>query len=36
LHRQWHSPIKGLKDAEQALGQDSTEANNSWMQDDKG
>ena len=24
------------EDAEQALGQDSTEANNSWMQDDNG
>ncbi|MGE0063980.1 MAG: DNA primase [Xanthobacteraceae bacterium] len=27
LHRQWHSLIKELKDAEQALGQDATEAN---------
>jgi DNA primase len=35
LHRQWHSLIKELKDAEQALGQDSTEANNSWLQDVK-
>jgi DNA primase len=35
LHRQWHSLIKELKDAEQALGQDSTEANYSWLQDVK-
>jgi DNA primase len=33
LHRQWHSLIKELKDAEQALGRDSTEANYSWLQD---
>ena len=35
LHRQWHSLLKELKDAEQALGQDSTEANYSWLQDVK-
>jgi DNA primase len=35
LHRQWHSLVKELKDAEQALGQDSTEANYSWLQDVK-
>ena len=35
LHHQWHSLIKELKDAEQALGQDSTEANYSWLQDVK-
>ena len=35
LHRQWHSLIKELKDAEQALGQDSTDANYSWLQDVK-
>jgi DNA primase len=35
LHRQWHSLIKELRDAEQALGQDSTEANYSWLQDVK-
>ena len=35
LHRQWHSLIKELKDAEQALGQDTTEANYSWLQDVK-
>jgi len=27
LHRQWHSLIKELRDAEQALGQDASEAN---------
>ncbi len=35
LHRQWHSLVKELKDAEQALGQDTTEANYSWLQDVK-
>jgi DNA primase len=35
LHRQWHSLIKELKDAEQALGRDPTEANYSWLQDVK-
>ena len=35
LHRQWHSLIKELKDAEQALGQESTDANYSWLQDVK-
>src|SRR5581483_11099305 len=35
LHRQWHSLIKELKDAELALGQDSTEVNYSWLQDVK-
>ena len=35
LHRQWHSLVKELRDAEQALGQDSTEANYSWLQDVK-
>jgi DNA primase len=35
LHRQWHSLIRELKDAEQALGRDSTEANYSWLQDVK-
>jgi DNA primase len=35
LHRQWHSLIKELKDAEQALGRESTEANYSWLQDVK-
>jgi DNA primase len=35
LHRQWHSLIKELKDAELALGRDTTEANYSWLQDIK-
>jgi DNA primase len=35
LHRQWRSLIKELRDAEQALGRDSTEANYSWLQDVK-
>jgi DNA primase len=35
LHRQWHSLIKELKDAEQALGADTTEANYSWLRDVK-
>ena len=35
LHRQWHSLIKELKDAEQALGQDASEANYSWLRDVK-
>jgi DNA primase len=35
LHRQWHSLLKELRDAELALGQDSTEANYSWLQDVK-
>ena len=35
LHRQWHSLIKELKDAEQALGRETTEANYSWLQDVK-
>jgi DNA primase len=35
LHRQWHSLTKELKEAEQALGRESTEANYSWLQDVK-
>jgi DNA primase len=35
LHRQWHSLIKELKDAELALGQDGSEANYSWLRDVK-
>ncbi|MGE5780132.1 MAG: DNA primase, partial [Hyphomicrobiales bacterium] len=35
LHRQWHCLTKELRDAEQALGQDPTEANYSWLQDVK-
>jgi DNA primase len=36
LHHQWHSLIKELREAEQALGQDSSEANYAWLQDVKG
>jgi DNA primase len=35
LHRQWHSLIRELKDAEQALGQDTTEANYGRLRDVK-
>jgi DNA primase len=35
LHRQWHSLAKELRDAELALGQESTEANYSWLRDVK-
>ncbi len=35
LHRQWHSLIKELRDAELALGQETTEANYFWLQDVK-
>jgi DNA primase len=35
LHHQWHSLIKELREAEQALGQDSSEANYAWLQDVK-
>jgi len=35
LHRQWHSLVKELRDAEHALGQETTEANYSWLQDVK-
>jgi DNA primase len=35
LHRQWHSLLKELKDAEQALGQDATEANYLRLRDVK-
>ena len=35
LHRQWHSLIKELKDAEYALGQESSEENYSWLCDVK-
>jgi DNA primase len=36
LHRQWHSLTKELKDAEQALGQDSSEGNYLRLRDVKG
>ena len=35
LHRQWHSLLRELRDAELALGQDNTEANYSWLRDVK-
>jgi DNA primase len=35
LHRQWHSLLRELKDAEQALGRETTEANYSWLRDVK-
>ncbi len=35
LHRQWHSLLRELKDAEMALGQDSNEANMGWLRDVK-
>ena len=35
LHRQWHSLVKELRDAECALGRETTEANYSWLQDVK-
>ncbi len=36
LHRQWHSLTKELNDAEQALGQDTSEANYLRLRDVKG
>jgi DNA primase len=35
LHRQWHSLLRELKDAETALGEDSSEANLAWLRDIK-
>jgi DNA primase len=35
LHRQWHSLLRELKDAELALGQVSSEANYGWLRDVK-
>jgi DNA primase len=35
LHRQWHSLLRELKDAEAALGHDSSEANYGWLRDVK-
>ena len=35
LHRQWHSLTRELKDAELALGQDTTEANYARLRDVK-
>ncbi len=35
LHRQFHSLLRELKDAELALGQEASEANNEWLRDVK-
>jgi DNA primase len=35
LHRQWHSLLRELKDAEQALGEDASEAHMAWLRDIK-
>jgi DNA primase len=35
LHRQWHSLLRELKDAETALGEDPSEANLAWLRDIK-
>ena len=35
LHRQWHSLLRELKDAEAALGDDATERNLGWLRDVK-
>ncbi len=35
LHRQWHSLLRELKDAELALGEEASEANLSWLKDVK-
>jgi DNA primase len=35
LHRQWHSLLRELKDAELALGDDPSEANLAWLRDIK-
>ena len=35
LHRQWHSLLRELKDAELALGEEASEANLSWLRDVK-
>src|SRR5438270_6364313 len=36
LHRQWHSLLRELKDAELALGEEASEANLAWLRDVKG
>src|SRR4051794_34074025 len=36
LHRQWHSLLRELKDAELALGEEASEANMAWLRDVKG
>ena len=35
LHRQWHSLLRELKDAELALGEEASEANLAWLKDVK-
>jgi DNA primase len=35
LHRQWHSLLRELKDAELALGEEPSEANMAWLRDIK-
>ena len=35
LHRQWHSLLRELKDAELALGEEASEANYAWLRDVK-
>jgi DNA primase len=35
LHRQWHSLLRELKDAELALGKETSEANLAWLRDVK-
>ena len=35
LHRQWHALLRELKDAELALGQDSSDQNLTWLRDVK-
>jgi DNA primase len=35
LHRQWHSLLRELKDAELALGEEPSEANLAWLKDIK-
>ncbi len=35
LHRQWHSLLRELKDAELALGEDASEAHLAWLRDIK-
>ncbi len=35
LHRQWHSLLRELKDAEAALGDEASEPNLAWLRDVK-
>jgi DNA primase len=35
LHRQWHSLLRELKDAELALGEEASESNMAWLRDVK-